>query len=403
MWPEVTFAVLALGVLVFFWWRRRYSLVRGRLNAAQEALRKLNEQHEQLAARKQAEQQALFNSMTEGVLVLDAGGRIQLVNQSLQRLFRLSREVGGQTIMEAFRVPELAEVMRRLQQEPVVSGLEFELPGMDERWLQVNAASVLDRDGAHRGAILVFHDLTRLKELENTRQEFVANVSHELRTPLSLIKGFVETLLEGASTDPELAARFLQTIEKHTDRLTFLIEDLLTISRLESGTVMNFQQVDFREATQRAVDDLQSRTVEKQVTVENLVPKGLWARADAERLHQVLSNLIENAIKYGREQGRVAVGARLADDNKVEAWVLDDGPGIPHESRERVFERFYRVDRARARETGGTGLGLSIVKHIVQAHGGEVWVKSELGHGAAFYFTLPKSGNALTTSAPPVM
>jgi two-component system, OmpR family, phosphate regulon sensor histidine kinase PhoR len=403
MWPAVTFAVLAVGA-VFFWWRHRHSLLSRQLDKAQEALRKLNEQHEQLAVQKQAEQQALFNSMSEGVLVLDATGRIQLVNQSLERLFRLSKEVRGQTIMEAFRFQELAEVTRRLQQEPVISGLELELPGMDERWLQVNAASVLDRDGAHRGAILVFHDLTRLKELENTRQEFVANVSHELRTPLSLIKGFVETLLEGARSDPELATRFLQTIEKHTDRLTFLIEDLLTISRLESGgTVMNFQQVDLREATQRAVDDLQSRTVEKHVTVENLVPKGLLARADADRLHQVLCNLVENAIKYGRQEGRVAVGARLADEGKVEAWVQDDGPGIPPESRERVFERFYRVDRARSRETGGTGLGLSIVKHIVQAHGGEVWVKSEVGHGAAFYFTLPKGGNSLTGPKAPLM
>jgi len=404
MWPAVSLAALALGVLVFVWWRRRYCVLARQLAEAQEAFRKLGEQHEQQAVQKQAEQQALFNSMTEGVLILDADGRIQLVNQSLQRLFPLSKEVQGQTMMEAFRLQELAEVTRRLQQEPVISGLELELPGMDERWLQVNAAAVLDRDGTQRGAILVFHDLTRLKALENTRQEFVANVSHELRTPLSLIKGFVETLLEGASNDPELATRFLQTIERHTDRLTFLIEDLLTISRLESGgTVMNFQQLDLRGATQRAVDDLQSRTVEKQVKVENLVPEGLLARADADRLHQVLCNLVENAIKYGRHGGRVAVGARLADEDKVEAWVQDDGPGIPPESRERVFERFYRVDRARSRETGGTGLGLSIVKHIVQAHGGEVWVKSELGHGAAFYFTLPKGGNSLTGTKTPLM
>ena len=390
-WPVLTLMALAVGIGLSFWWSRRHAALVRQFAERQQAFMKLNEQHEQLAVQKQAEQQALFNSMTEGVLVLDATGRIQLVNQSLQHLFRLSNDVRGQTIMEAFRLQELAEVTRRLQKEPVVSGVELELPGMDERWLQVNAASVVDRDGAHRGAILVFHDLTRLKQLENTRQEFVANVSHELRTPLSLIKGFVETLLEGARNDPQLATHFLQTIEKHTDRLTFLIEDLLTISRLESGgTVMNFQQVELREATRRALDDLQSRGAEKEVTIENSVPEGLVARADAERLHQVLCNLVENAIKYGKQQGRVAIGARLSDDNKVEAWIQDDGPGIPPDSRERVFERFYRVDRARSRETGGTGLGLSIVKHIVQAHGGEVWVKSELGQGSAFYFTLPK-------------
>ena len=267
----------------------------------------------------------------------------------------------------------------------------LELFGMEERWVEVNASAVPGREGVQQGAILVFHDLTRIKQLERTRQEFVANVSHELRTPLSLIKGFVETLLEGAKNDPEKATRFLQTIEKHTDRLTFLIEDLLTVSRLESGqTVMNLHPVDLREETQRVLDDLRSRADEKAIRFDNSVPAGLTAQADADRLQQVLFNLVENAIKYGRNEGCVTVGGKEASEGRVELWVRDDGPGIPVESRERIFERFYRVDRARSRETGGTGLGLSIVKHIVQAHGGEVWVNSDLGAGTTFHFTLPK-------------
>jgi two-component system phosphate regulon sensor histidine kinase PhoR len=261
---------------------------------------------------------------------------------------------------------------------------------MEERWVEVNAAAVPGRDGARHGAILIFHDLTRIKQLERTRQEFVANVSHELRTPLSLIKGFVETLLEGAKNDPDKATRFLQTIEKHTDRLTYLIEDLLTISRLESGqVVMNLHPVELRDEAQRVLDDLRSRADEKSSRLDNTVPAGLTARADADRLQQVLFNLVENAIKYGRTQGCVSVGGKRLPDGKVEMWVHDDGPGIPVEARDRVFERFYRVDRARSRETGGTGLGLSIVKHIVQAHGGEVWLSSELGAGTTFHFTLP--------------
>jgi two-component system phosphate regulon sensor histidine kinase PhoR len=257
--------------------------------------------------------------------------------------------------------------------------------------LEVNAAAVFDRDGTQLGSIIVFHDLTRIKQLERTRQEFVANVSHELRTPLSLIKGFVETLLDGAKNDPELATRFLRTIEKHTDRLTFLIEDLLTISRLESGQiVMNLHQVELRPEVAHVIDDLQARAAEKSVALVNEMPADLQARADTDRLEQVLFNLVENAIKYGRSEGKVTIGGLKNSDSKVELWVQDDGPGIPPDSRDRIFERFYRVDRARSRETGGTGLGLSIVKHIVQAHGGEVWVKSELGKGTTFFFTLPQ-------------
>jgi len=217
----------------------------------------------------------------------------------------------------------------------------------------------------------------------------VANVSHELRTPLSLIKGYVETLIDGAKDNPEVATRFLQTIEKHADRLTFLIEDLLTISKLESGQVaMNLQKMDLREAVQRPLDDLQGKAAAKGVMLLNEVPAEFTVRADADRIQQVLTNLVDNAIKYGRRDGHVTISAKAAPHERVEVCVRDDGPGIPADATERVFERFYRVDKARARDAGGTGLGLSIVKHIAQAHGGEVWVESALGKGAAFYFTL---------------
>ena len=391
MWPYLSGIILAAAVALHLWWRRNCFALRRRLEEQQKSLAAQKEQQDQAAAQIQAQQQAVFNSMVEGVLVLDGAGRVQLVNQSLQRLFSLTGDVRGQTIIEAFRLPELAELVKHLRNDRTLENCTLELPGMEERWVEVNASAVLDREGAQHGAILVFHDLTRIKQLERTRQEFVANVSHELRTPLSLIKGFVETLLEGAKNDPEKTTRFLQTIEKHTDRLTFLIEDLLTISRLESGQiVMNLHPVDLREETQRVIDDLRSRADEKTSRLDNAVPAGLSAHADADRLQQVLFNLVENAIKYGRNKGCVTIGGRDAAENKIELWVQDDGPGIPVESRERVFERFYRVDRARSRETGGTGLGLSIVKHIVQAHGGEVWLKSDLGIGTTFHFTLPR-------------
>ena len=391
MWPFLIGLILTAAVAMGVLWRRSVAALRRQVEEHQRDASARLIQHEQISTQIEAQQQAVFNSMVEGVLVLDRHGRIQLVNQSLRDLFSLSGDVRGQTILETFRLQELEDVVQRLQRERMVQDYTLELPGMDERWVEVNAAAVLDRDGLQHGAILVFHDLTRIKQLENTRQEFVANVSHELRTPLSLIKGYVETLLEGAKNDPEQCTRFLRTIEKHADRLTFLIEDLLAISQLESGqVVMSLHPVVLREEARRVIDDLRSRTDEKAILIENKVPEDLLAQADADRLQQVLFNLIENAIKYGRAGGRVVVGGQARADGNAELWVQDDGPGIPAEARERVFERFYRVDRARSRESGGTGLGLSIVKHIVQAHGGEVWLKSQLSVGTTFYFTLPR-------------
>lgn len=388
MWPVWIFLIVVAFVLVDFWWHERRHR-REREQARQEYMAEALRRQQQAMAQAQAQQQALFNSMIEGVLLLDGEGKIQMMNQSLARLFNLTANIRGRTLIEVLRWPALAELAARVAFEKQVLGVELEAPNLAQT-LQINAAAYLDQDGQAQGAILVFHDITRLKQLEHTRQEFVANVSHELRTPLSLIKGFVETLLEGAKDDPALTTRFLQKIEKHADRLTYLIEDLLTISRLESGQiVMSRQPVGLRELAQRVIDDLQSPATDRAIRVENLLPPELAAQGDAERLQQVLFNLIENALKYGRSEGQISIGAKALPDRKIQVWVSDDGTGIPPEAQERVFERFYRVDRARSRETGGTGLGLAIVKHIVQAHGGKVWVESELEKGSTFFLELP--------------
>ncbi|MEI7729991.1 MAG: ATP-binding protein [Verrucomicrobiota bacterium] len=336
--------------------------------------------------------QTLFDSMTEGVLLLDGGGRVRLLNTALAGLLGVTDNPCCRTVSEAFHWEQLDLLVQQVLAGRSISGAELKSVSKPDRILQVNASPFGGTPGQPEGVLLVFHDVSRMKQLENTRQEFVANVSHELRTPLSLIKGFVETLLDGAVNDPQLARRFLHTIDKHADRLTFLIEDLLTISRLESGQIaLNLQAVDLRLVATRVVDDLDARSREKQTVITNRIPELLAAMADADRLQQVLFNLVENAIKYGRSGGSVVVGARLCNGSRVEIWVQDDGPGIPPEAKARVFERFYRVDRARSRDAGGTGLGLAIVKHIVQAHGGEVWLESELGKGAVFHFTLPKA------------
>ena len=299
---------------------------------------------------------------------------------------------------DAIAVPELAELARRTVQQGRLIDQQIHVPGGDAGLTrQINAVALRDPDRLHAGTLFVFHDLTQQTRLADQRREFVANVSHELRTPLSLIKGYTETLLAGAKDDPETAARFLQTIDKHADRLTFLIEDLLTISKLESGQViMNLQPTALREVAAQVLEDLRAKAAERATTLRNEVPAHLLVHGDGDRLQQVLSNLIDNAIKYGRANGRVVVGARSLHEDIIEAWVADDGVGIPVESRERIFERFYRVDKGRAREQGGTGLGLSIVKHIVQAHGGEVRVESDLGKGSCFYFTLPRVNESAT-------
>ena len=338
-----------------------------------------------------AQLQTLFNSMAEGVMFLNRDGRVQLLNQSLERQFGLLLDVRGLTVMESLHRPELVGLIARLESTRGVASVGIELDAPVPRSLEVSAASVLDREGRPQGAFLVFHDHTRLRQLEDTRREFVANVSHELRTPLSLIKGFLETLLGGAKDNPEVATRFLQKIERHSNRLQSLIEDLLTISKLESGQVnLRLETVDLRDFTSRQMEDLQGRAAEKKITIGNDVPSGLCAAADLDRLQQVFFNLLDNAIKYGRTGGRITIHGHEAPQNMMRLCVSDDGPGIPREDQARIFERFFRVDKARSRDTGGTGLGLSIVKHIVQSHGGEVWVESEPGRGASFFFTLPQ-------------
>ena len=392
LWPLIAALCLAALAALHLWWRSRFARARQALGAQVEALQNAQRQSDQQI---QTQMEVLFNSMVEGLLLLDEHGRIQLANRAFASLFGVTVDVRGRTILEALRLHELAELVNSLDSQKQVLGYELKLSGLNERWLQINAAAIFNGDGLRHGTVLVFHELTRLKQLESARQEFVANVSHELRTPLSLIKGYVETLLDGARDNPEVATKFLQTIDRNAERLRLLIEDLLTISELESGRVkLGLQAVSLSPVIAKVLEDFKARATAKSIQLINQAPD-LAVSADADRLEQVLGNLVDNGIKYGRAKGTVTVGGNAKDGGQVEVFVQDDGPGIPPEALERIFERFYRVDKARSREQGGTGLGLAIVKHIVQNHGGRVWATSEVGRGTTFYFTLAQAAGSL--------
>ena len=388
LWPLlVVLAVIALVVLHLSW---RRNLLRSQADARTE-IERLKEAQRESTVQLRSQQEALFNSMIEGLLLLDQSGRIQMANHAFATLFELQIDIRGKTILEALRLHELAELVESLGAGGEVLGHQLMLPRPSERWVQVNGAAILNGGGARQGTLLVFHDLTRLKKLERAREEFVANVSHELRTPLSLIKGYAETLLDGAKDNPELASKFLQTINRNAERLRLLIEDLLTVSELESGRVtLELKPVALPSLVEKVFGDLRARAKPRDIQLVNRAPD-LAVRADIGRLEQVFGNLIDNAIKYGRPGETVTVGARAMDGAQIEIFVQDDGPGIPAEALDRLFERFFRVDKARSREQGGTGLGLSIVKHIVQNHGGRVWASSQPGKGATFFFTLPQA------------
>ena len=384
---QLLLAALA-GLAAYAWWLRgRRADAAARFQRETDAL---NQVHAATLHAHTARLEAMLDSMIEGLIVLDSRGRITLANRASERLFGFSRMMAGGTLLEAIRHHEVAALAARVNAEGSVVEHEVRLESPTLRVLQISAVALRAAADAPAGAVLVFHDVTRLRELEGLRQDFVANVSHELRTPLSLIKSAAETLIDGGKNDTVALTRFLEIIDKNANRLTLLIDDLLLLARLDSGNVeLQLEPVLLRTAAQEALDDFTLKARVRGVTLENAVSPGLAARADPERLHQVLANLIDNAIKYGRPDGRVVVAGRALDGDRVELGVRDDGPGIPPEAAGRVFERFFRVDKARSREQGGTGLGLAIVKNVIQAHGGEVRVESTPGEGTEFFLTLP--------------
>lgn len=335
---------------------------------------------------------AVFASIREAIIVIDPRGNIMLANPAACRLFNL--EVANELKGASRKVthPQLLELFERVQksQTPIVKEELQVKTGRGERVLRVSAVPVV-KDSYSEGTVFVLNDITRLRNLERIRRDFVSSVSHELRTPLTSIKGYTETLLEGAIDDREDALHFLGIILRESEQLTALVNDVLDLSKLESGKIdYKFKPVDLSAVVSRSVRLLGRALEEKAIDLKVQVPSTLSpVYADSEYLELVIRNLLDNAIKYVSDtNGRIRISARQSN-GMMRFEIEDNGVGIPQQDLGRVFERFYRVDKARSREIGGTGLGLSIVKHIVLAHNGHVEVHSRLSMGSVFTVTLP--------------
>jgi len=341
---------------------------------------------------QQYEAGAVLSSMVEGVMVVDSDEQIINLNAAAGKLLETDVSTApGRSIQEVVRNLDLQMFISRVLRTEAPVEADIVLYQEQEKYIQAHGAKLRDARGDPVGALVVMHDVTKLRRLENLRRDFVANVSHELKTPITTIKGFVETLLDGAAQDPEKARRFLQITAKHAERLTMIIEDLLSLSRLEqhngkSGIAL--ARTRLKDVIDTAVETCHHKAEARRIRVTVECPEDLSAEINAPLVEQALVNLVDNAVKYSDPGGDVLVKAS-AGESGVRIHVVDHGSGIQAEHLPRLFERFYRVDKARSREMGGTGLGLAIVKHIAQAHRGSVRVQSEPGRGSTFTLDLP--------------
>jgi two-component system phosphate regulon sensor histidine kinase PhoR len=358
--------------------------------------RRLNEKIRDLEGER-AKVAAMLDSMVEGVIALDQQGRIFLMNPGARSIFGLRREpVEGRPLLEVVRHKPLLDLVEGCRARGVGEQFrgEVELGPPVERTLDVHA-TVVAFAANRSGVLLVLHDITELRRLERVRTEFVANVSHELRTPLTSIRGYLETLLDGALEEPGNARRFLEVVHTHAGRLSRLVDDLLQLSDLETGKVaLKPAPVILHAVAEDVLAIFEQQAAQQQLALCNQVPPGLCVQADRDRLIQILVNLVDNAVKYTPAGGQVVMGA-AGREGQAEVSVRDTGSGIPSTDLPRLTERFYRVDKARSRQLGGTGLGLAIVKHLVQAQGGELRIESELGKGTSVRFTLPAASPEL--------
>jgi len=332
---------------------------------------------------------AILGSMVEGVAVVNSSERLLFANEGFAGILELDAPPQpGRSLLEVVRQTELIEAVRDVLKGAPRVEAEIVTGTLRQRFFAATVASVKATENS--GAVVVLHDITDLRKLERVRRDFVANVSHEFKTPLTAIQGFAETLLAGAMDDPQHRVRFLQIILEHSRRLARLTDDLLELSKMDADRLaLEVDRLSASQLVQSCVETTQRVANEKHLRFSINLPQCLPdVAADRRRIAEVLQNLLDNAIQYTPAGGEIVVSAS-AGGQEVTFTVSDTGIGIPQVDQPRIFERFYRVDVARSREVGGTGLGLSIAKHLVEAHGGRIWVESEVGRGSQFHFTVP--------------
>jgi two-component system phosphate regulon sensor histidine kinase PhoR len=351
----------------------------------------LNTMAQVLGARMQAlsdgkqQLELILEAMGQGVMVLDRDGRITLTNSAVLKVLGTDRDLVGKTPLEVLRRPELENAVRSVLAGESIQTLEITVG--NNRVLQANVAPVTSAAGVVNSAVVVFHDFTEIRRGERMRRDFVANVSHEFKTPLTSIRGYTETLLAGAKDDPKIAPDFLRIIERNAQHLSALVSDLLVLARLEAEVPATKEQFDLPLVIREQISSRKNALVERSIEVSMDCP-AMQIQMDRARLATALSNLIDNAIHYNKPAGHIRISAE-AQNSTLNIAIEDTGNGIPSDELPRIFERFYRVDKSRTRESGGTGLGLAIAKHAIESQGGTITVTSRLGVGSTFTIHLP--------------
>ncbi|MFH1985099.1 MAG: ATP-binding protein [Pseudomonadota bacterium] len=364
------------------------NLVRAMNRMAAEIARRIHQ-----AESRSREIESILASMIEGVIAVDMEANVLRINAAASRMLALSPEAaGGRSLHELIRNTAFHQLLEKSAKSGKSGEADIVFYAPSELIIHTRCAPLKDAADRRLGVLIVMNDVSQLRRLENMRRDFAANVSHEIKTPLTAIKGFVETLRHTAVDDPEAAARFLQIIEKHVNRLAAIIEDLMQLSRIErdsAGEDLFLREHRLKDILQTAIQICNETSALRSVSIELSCDDEVTVMADSPLLEQAAVNLLDNAIKYSAAGETIRITTRMLD-GEIQVSVADNGPGIPKKHLPRLFERFYRVDKARSRQVGGTGLGLAIVKHIAQAHGGHVTVESEVNKGSTFTLHLPR-------------